>query len=148
MFVIIHFLRFLDTVCPKYRFLTNRHTFKTFRPEMARSHKNRCNSTIFRLPLKFHRMVKLKPKKVCEKSGAYCRRFWLVTSGSGNARLSLRTTEKSYYERPGGRCHAFARLISQQPHVRLMNGFLSWVATFFLSCVEPVSIDMGVECSA
>ena len=61
-------------------------------------------------------------------------------------------TEKSQYERPAGRPaglgHAFARLISQQPHVRLTNGFLSWVATFFPPCVEPISTDMGIECSA
>ena len=43
--------------------------------------------------------------------------------------------------RPSG--HAFARLISQQPHAHLTNGFLSWVATFFLPHVEPTSTDMG-----
>ena len=47
-----------------------------------------------------------------------------------------------------GRGHSFARLISQQPHVRSTNGFLSWVAIFFLPRVEPISTDMGVECSA
>ena len=50
--------------------------------------------------------------------------------------------------RPADRGHAFARLISQQPHARLTNSFLSWVATFFLPRVEPISTDMGVEWSA
>ena len=43
---------------------------------------------------------------------------------------------------------AFAKLISQQPHVRLTNGFLSWVHTFLLPCVESISTDLGVACSA
>ena len=50
--------------------------------------------------------------------------------------------------RPAGRGHAFTRLIAQQPHVRLTNGFLSWVATFFLPRVESIPTYMGVECSA
>ena len=50
--------------------------------------------------------------------------------------------------RPAGHDHAFTRLIAQQPHVRLTNCFLSWVATFFLPRVDPISTDMGVECSA
>ena len=49
---------------------------------------------------------------------------------------------------PAGRGHAFAMLISQQPYVRLTNGFLSRLATFFLPHVEPIPNDMGVECSA
>ena len=49
---------------------------------------------------------------------------------------------------PAGRGQAFARLISPQPHVRLTNGSLSWVATFLLPREEPISTNMGVECSA
>ena len=49
---------------------------------------------------------------------------------------------------PAGRGHAFPILITQQPHVRLTNGFLSWVAKFFLPRVEPITTDMCVECSA
>ena len=45
---------------------------------------------------------------------------------------------------PAGRGHAFGRLISQQPHVRSTNGFLSWTATFVLPREEPISTDMGV----
>ena len=48
---------------------------------------------------------------------------------------------------PAGHGHDFARLISQQPHVRLTNGFLSWVATFFLPRVELILSEMAVECS-
>ena len=47
--------------------------------------------------------------------------------------------------RPAGRGDAFTRLIAQQPHVRLTNGFLSWVATLFLPRVEPIPTHMGVE---
>ena len=46
--------------------------------------------------------------------------------------VSLRITEKSQYERSAGCGHAFARLIFQEPQVRLTNGFLSRVATPFL----------------
>ena len=60
----------------------------------------------------------------------------------------MRIAEKSQYERPAGIGHAIASVISQQPHVCLPNSFLSGVVTFFLPCVEPVSTDVGVECSA
>ena len=49
---------------------------------------------------------------------------------------------------PAGRGHALPILIIQQPHVHLTNGFLSWVPTFFLPRVEPITTDMGAECSA
>ena len=49
---------------------------------------------------------------------------------------------------PAGHGHAFARLISRQLHVCLTNGFLFWVATFFLPRVESILTNMGVESSA